>query len=98
MSFTWFFVALVLLTLCILFWLHYNDGRKPMLSRGKVITLIMTIFFLAAFILAINIALCKGVKDSILEVFNNLSCTFLGVVIAFFIKRDAFRPKKFDDK
>ncbi len=67
-----------------------------MRSSRKVMALILAISFLAGFIIVVNIAFGKEWGDALLEIFNNLSCTFLGVVIAFFVKRNAFRPENFD--
>ncbi len=91
-----FILALVLLISCILCWNYYNDGGQPMRSSRKVMALILAISFLAGFIIVVNIAFGKEWGDALLEIFNNLSCTFLGVVIAFFVKRNAFRPENFD--
>ena len=73
---------------------YYNNGRGIMHSVSKCIALFIAIVLFIGFIILINLGCKHGLEESFLEIFNNLTCTFLGVVFAFIYKNRLFSIKK----
>ena len=73
---------------------YYNNGRGIMHSVPKCIALFIAIVLFLGFIILINLGCKHGLEESLLEIFNNLTCTFLGIAFAFTYKNRLFSIKK----
>jgi hypothetical protein len=72
----------------------YNNGKGHLHSACKCIKLGLAIIAFFGAILLGNLAFGNDIGESLLEIFNNLFCSFLGVVFAFIWKNDLFSIKK----
>lgn len=65
---------------------YYNNGKGSIHSYLKVIAIIVAILFFACGIFLVNLSAEHYWKDCLLDIFDNLSCTFLGVSARIYIQ------------
>ena len=83
--------ALVAFLFSICLWRYYNNGGRPMRSLIKRLSLACTLLSFATAIVFVNLAFDKSLNDSILDIFNNIFCTFVGVFVVFAYKNRLFK-------
>lgn len=90
----YFIGAMVCLFLSFLIIKYYNNGKGSIHSYLKVIAIIVAILFFACGIFLVNLSAEHYWKVCLLDLFDNLSCTFLGVLLAFIYKNNLLRIEK----
>lgn len=75
----------------IFLWRYYNNGGRPMHSFIKRLSLAFALLLFVSAIVFVNLAFAKNMKDSLLDIFNNVFCTFVGVFAVFAYKNNLFK-------
>ena len=86
--------AITLFSLAYILFRYYNNGRGIMHSFRKVSALCLAVLFTISGIVFVNLSFKHTWTECFIEIFNNLTCTFLGVVIAFIFKNKLLNIKK----
>ena len=79
---------------------YYNNGKGNMHSASKCFTLLLAIILFICTIVLTNLGCKCTLTESLLDLFNNLTCTFLGVVLAFIYENRLLsikKPKPFNE-
>lgn len=90
----YFFGAVVCFLLSIRIVKYYNNGKGCMHSIPKIIALIFTVLFFIGGMFLVNLSAKHCWTECLLDIFNNITCAFLGALIAFIYKNDLLSIKK----
>ena len=74
--------------------MYYNNGKGIMHSAKKCLALASSVVFFLGGIFLGNLSASHTWQESLLEVFNNLTCALLVSAIAFIFKKNLLSIKK----
>lgn len=86
--------AITLFLLAYILFRYYNNGMGIRHSFCKVCALCFAVLTTISGIVLVNLSFKHTWSECFIEIFNNLTCTFLGVVIAFIFKNNLLNIKK----